>query len=400
MPFSSGTFSMVYNFTTEAASPPIEIAKLTAQFTDIADGMSIAMLRDGTGLPTANQNYNGFTLTNIGAATTLTGVARVSELIDQDHIYYIDSGSANTYAITPSPAIAAYEEGQRFVVRIANGNSGASTLNVNGLGAIAIQHPDGSALQSGALAAGGVFEFTYDANTNPDRWVLTSPAAEIADGMLSSNIPLINASTNTFTGTQLNVNNSTNGAGFNVVSGAVQTALFNSTSPYGAVGTISAHDFNIFSNGTIRATFTSAGAITFAVGVTITTGGLTVSAGGVNVTGDVTTPNTSAAEVGFKGMPRREITDTGNTAATDNGKAIVATTGTSKTFTFDGDPPTDSVVAFINRSGQTWTLAASGTLTTVNGTSSVTLTNGGSILFFHLGSGNWQQLTYHVGTLT
>lgn len=69
MPFGSGTFSLTYSFTTEAASPPIEIAKLDTQFQDIADGLSNCLLRDGTGLPTTAIPFNGQRLTGLGNAS-------------------------------------------------------------------------------------------------------------------------------------------------------------------------------------------------------------------------------------------------------------------------------------------------------------------------------------------
>lgn len=53
MPFSSGTYTPAYNFTTEAGTPPIEIATLDLQLTDIATALSNCILRDGTGATTA-----------------------------------------------------------------------------------------------------------------------------------------------------------------------------------------------------------------------------------------------------------------------------------------------------------------------------------------------------------
>lgn len=218
MPFNgSGTFTPSVNWTTEAASPPIEISKLDTQDVDMAAGLSNCQTLDGQSSPTADLPMNGHKHTNVGAASALTHYGRVSEIIDQDYIYYVDSGSANTYAITPSPSIGAYEEGQRFVVRIANANSGASTLNVNGLGAIAIQTPDAVALASGALLAGGIYEFTYDANTTPDRWVLTSPPSDLhSAAALTGTLPAISGA------------NLTNLNGTNVASGTVADARLSS----------------------------------------------------------------------------------------------------------------------------------------------------------------------------
>ena len=48
-------------------------------------------------------------------------------------------GSANTYTLTCSPAITAYTAGQRFLCKVPAASTGASTLNVNGLGTKACQ---------------------------------------------------------------------------------------------------------------------------------------------------------------------------------------------------------------------------------------------------------------------
>lgn len=65
MPFNgSGTFSLTYSWVTEQASSPIEISKLDTQEQDIADALSNCILRDGTGKPTASQDWNGQDLTN------------------------------------------------------------------------------------------------------------------------------------------------------------------------------------------------------------------------------------------------------------------------------------------------------------------------------------------------
>lgn len=83
-----------------------------------------------------------------------------------------DTGTANAYAIAPSPAIAAYVAGQLVTLKPANANTGASTLAVNGLSAVAVKMQDGSALSAGAMLAGGVYLLMHD-GTN---FVLLNPS--------------------------------------------------------------------------------------------------------------------------------------------------------------------------------------------------------------------------------
>lgn len=73
------------------------------------------------------------------------------------------TGSANAYVFTPSPAIAAYAAGMTFRLKANFANSGAATLNVSGLGAVAIKKLDGAtALVSGDIASGQEFVVIYD----------------------------------------------------------------------------------------------------------------------------------------------------------------------------------------------------------------------------------------------
>ena len=65
----SGVYSLTYTWATEAASPPIAISKLDTEFAGIAAGLSLCILRNGNGKPTANIEWNAQKITNLGNAT-------------------------------------------------------------------------------------------------------------------------------------------------------------------------------------------------------------------------------------------------------------------------------------------------------------------------------------------
>lgn len=78
--------------------------------------------------------------------------------------FYSDTGTTNAYTIqTPQYQFVVYSDGLEVTVRIANTNTGASTLNVNGLGAVPILTSIGSELQPNALVAGSIVTFVYNA---------------------------------------------------------------------------------------------------------------------------------------------------------------------------------------------------------------------------------------------
>ena len=71
-------------------------------------------------------------------------------------------GVANAYTLTLNESYSVYFDGMWFACQIPASNTGASTINVNGIGAQAIKARDGSDLTSGTLDAGGIYEFRYD----------------------------------------------------------------------------------------------------------------------------------------------------------------------------------------------------------------------------------------------
>lgn len=75
--------------------------------------------------------------------------------------YAADTGAANVYVVTLNPPLAAYGSGVPVRFAPANANTGAATVNVNGLGAKSIVHTDGSVLVAGDIPTGGLVEVIY-----------------------------------------------------------------------------------------------------------------------------------------------------------------------------------------------------------------------------------------------
>jgi hypothetical protein len=73
-------------------------------------------------------------------------------------------GTANALTISPSPAITSYVAGQIFAFIVGSAdNSGAATININGLGARNLRRADGAtSLASGDLKANTVALISYD----------------------------------------------------------------------------------------------------------------------------------------------------------------------------------------------------------------------------------------------
>ncbi len=76
--------------------------------------------------------------------------------------YAVDSGAADAYVVTMPQTWTAYTAGWHLVMKVTNANTGASTVNVDGLGVKSIKKTDGSALVAGDLVAGALVTLGYD----------------------------------------------------------------------------------------------------------------------------------------------------------------------------------------------------------------------------------------------
>jgi len=73
---------------------------------------------------------------------------------------YASTSGTDTYTATIAPAITGYSTGQMFHINFANTNTGASTINLNALGAINIVDSDGVSVAAGLLK--GIVSILYN----------------------------------------------------------------------------------------------------------------------------------------------------------------------------------------------------------------------------------------------
>ncbi len=84
-----------------------------------------------------------------------------------------DSGSANAYVLTTSPSFSSVSVGQKLRFTATNGNTGACTVNVNGIGVLPLRGQNNSALQGGEIVVNGYYEIEY---ISANVWCITSQA--------------------------------------------------------------------------------------------------------------------------------------------------------------------------------------------------------------------------------
>ncbi|MFZ5715747.1 MAG: hypothetical protein ACOY3N_23215 [Bradyrhizobium sp.] len=95
----------------------------------------------------------------------------ITNLIQRGQPQYADdTGADGSIIVTLSPVPKEYKKGMVIVTKAAASNSGATTLNANGLGAVPVLRQDGTALNPGDILAGGMFAFSYDGTAFQIVW--------------------------------------------------------------------------------------------------------------------------------------------------------------------------------------------------------------------------------------
>lgn len=164
--FSNGNYSRFFNWTQDAnAGIDILPGRMDTEDTGFATGLSTCLLKDGTQTVTANIPFAGFRLTGVGAATSLTDAAQASQVQNSAYTALSSVAGTNTITASTTPTFGSYAIGQAFRFIAVATNTGATTININSIGAIAIEKKtvSGLAACSGSeIIIGQEYEIFYD----------------------------------------------------------------------------------------------------------------------------------------------------------------------------------------------------------------------------------------------
>ena len=176
----SGVFSRLYNWVNDRdAAIDITASRVDAEMDGMATALTESIARDGQTTITANLKMSTYKHTNVGASNSRTDYADTASVQDSSFTYVADTGAADAYVMTLAPAITAYAAGQLFAFKASNANTGASTVNVNSVGAKTIKKYHDQDLGAGDIENGSICLIQYD-GTN---FQLLNPVA---------NAPLLN----------------------------------------------------------------------------------------------------------------------------------------------------------------------------------------------------------------
>lgn len=156
----SGTFSLPAGnpVTTNTA---ISSSVHNTTLSEIATGLSTAITKDGQTTVTANLPMAGYRHTGVGNPTARTQYATAAGVQDGTYVYLTSVSGTDTITATAALSMSAYVTGQMFVFTPAATNTGATTINLNSIGAKNV-YMKGAACTGGELVANVPAVIAYD----------------------------------------------------------------------------------------------------------------------------------------------------------------------------------------------------------------------------------------------
>lgn len=259
----SGVFQINTTGQPVVAGTVISSTAFNALTSDLATGLSTAITKDGQTTPTANIPLAGFKITGLGAATVGTDAVQYGQIqSNTDKLVTVSGTDTLTGSVTP--ALTAYAAGNLFSFVVANTNTGAVTINIDGVGSKAITRTGSTALVAGDMVAGEVVLIEYDGtrfqllngnsftNLNVSGTLGVTGVTTLSGALVYGGVTLTNAVTGTgkmMLDTSPTVNNPT-------VTNYVESVV--------AIGTVTTTNTLSLTNGTVQtATLTASTACTF-----------------------------------------------------------------------------------------------------------------------------------------
>lgn len=108
-----------------------------------------------------------------------------NDLIRGKVTFAVDTGDENSLVVAMPKTMTAYSDGASIAVRVGTTNTGATTINVDGLGARPIKLPSGVDPAPGDLTSGDIIVLLYDLTNT--FWVLATPARSSIDALGAKN---------------------------------------------------------------------------------------------------------------------------------------------------------------------------------------------------------------------
>ena len=356
----SGTFVINSAGQPVVANTVISATTFNALTSDLANGLTTCITKDGQTTPTANIPMGGFKITNLATGTAATDAATVAQIQSNGAALVTVTGT-DTLTGSLTPSLVAYVTGAVYYFVAPATNTGAVTLNIDTLGAKNVTRDGTTVLVSGDIVSGEMVAVVYDGT----RFQLISPVNSFTNLNVSGTLTVAGATT-------LNGNLAVGDAAADTInfksSGWTLTNNVSVIGTWADIGTITTADIN---GGTIDGTTIGGGtaaAGTFTT-VTATTGNITT----VNAT---TVDSTNLEVTNLKAKDGTAAGSIADATGVVTLNSVVATTadingGTIDATTIGGSSPAVGNFTTVSAASAVFTTA---TITTVN-TTTLDLTN-------------------------
>lgn len=157
----SGTFVINSTGQPVVANTVISATVFNALTADLASGLTNCITKDGQSTPTANIPMGSNKITGLANGTLIGDAANLGQ-VQSTVAKLISITGTDTVLGTMSPTLTAYAAGQLFYFIASGANTGAVTLNIDGLGAKAITRDGSTALAAGDINSGEIVVVIYD----------------------------------------------------------------------------------------------------------------------------------------------------------------------------------------------------------------------------------------------
>lgn len=200
MSWSSGVFSRVRNWVNDKNAAIKILASLHDEEDDnLAAGINACLHKGGQNSPTANIPMGGYRFTGAGDGVAAQDFSTLAQMQLPAAATGACTGTANTYAVTISPSIAVLQAGMVLRLTFPANNTGASTVDVNEIGAKQLNSSQGNALWRNAVTTAGLYYCYYNGTAfyvlNPNRKFSGVHLWEDPMSTLTSNTPVTYAFT-------------------------------------------------------------------------------------------------------------------------------------------------------------------------------------------------------------
>jgi hypothetical protein len=228
----SGTFNINSAGQPVVSGTVISSTAFNALTADLGTGLTTALTKDGQTTPTANIPMGTYKITGLGAGTVATDAVRLGQLQNFATNTLITVAGIDTITGTVSPSLTAYTAGQIFSFVVGTTNTGAVTLNIDGLGAKAVTRTGAIALVAGGMVTGQVALVEYDGT----RFQLLDPNA-FTDLLVSGLLTATNVTTSglltvtTYVESVVAVGTVGASSTLSLTNGTVQTAVLTASTP-------------------------------------------------------------------------------------------------------------------------------------------------------------------------